>query len=106
MNIVWLDEQACADPRMTGGKAASLSELAPIFQIPPGFCLTTTMFDHAVATGLIPDQSMDNPISSAVSSLRASPLYDELLAAYRHLSERVDQDAAATAVRSSGVDED
>jgi phosphoenolpyruvate synthase/pyruvate phosphate dikinase len=45
MNIVWLDEQACHNSRMAGGKAATLSRLAAIFRIPPGFCLTTAAFD-------------------------------------------------------------
>src|SRR3954453_6726230 len=101
MNIVWLDEQACLDPETTGGKAAALGRLAATFVIPPGFCVTTTAFDHALADGLL--TGPHEPASSGTLAMRASPLFDEVQAAYRRLSARVGVEAAPTAVRSSGV---
>src|SRR4051794_5749842 len=106
MNIVWLDEHAFTDPRVAGGKAASLSRQAASFQVPPGFCRTTAAFDQALACGLIPDPGAQEPVAPGAFARRAAPLYAELQAAYRSLCERVGQEVAATAVRSSGVDED
>ena len=104
VSIVWLDEQACADGRLTGGKAAGLSRLGTICRIPPGFCLTTAAFEQALAAGLIPELSAPEPAGAV--AFRASALYRTVLAAYQTLSQRMGQAAAATAVRSSGVDED
>ena len=104
MSIVWLDEQACADGRLTGGKAAGLSRLGTICRIPPGFCLTTAAFEQALAAGLIPELSAPEPAGAV--AFRESALYRTVLAAYQALSQRMGQAAAATAVRSSGVDED
>src|SRR4051812_1157720 len=81
MNVVSLDEPACGDPELAGGKAAALSRLAASFQVPPGFCLTTTAFDHALADGL--------SAGAAEPAIQESSVYGELLAAYRSLSERV-----------------
>ena len=106
MNIVWLNEHACADRTLTGGKAAHLSRLGTICRVPPGFCITSVAFEHAAAVGLIRDSSAPQPMPPAPSALHASPLQREVAAAYQALCERVGQNAAATAVRSSGVDED
>lgn len=106
MKVVWLDEPACSDPGLTGGKAASLSRLATSVRIPPGFCLTTAAFDEALACGLISDLLTQLPASMDRSALEESPLYGDLVAAYHGLSKRAGVEAATTAVRSSGVDED
>lgn len=84
-NVVWLGQPFCHDPRSTGGKAAALSRLAEQFDIPHGFCITSTALAR-----------IEPPIQLPLS------LREEVLSAYRRLPAV----AAPVAVRSSAVDED
>lgn len=44
--LIWLGEQACQDPRLTGNKAAVLSQLAAKgYNVPLGFCLPIDFFE-------------------------------------------------------------
>ena len=85
--IVWLGAEACAATGVVGGKAANLSRLAGLHDVPPGFCLTARAF------------ASERP--SLPVDLRA-----ELAAAYRELGTRAGVAAPRVAVRSSAVDED
>jgi pyruvate, water dikinase len=98
--ICWLGQAECHDRALVGGKAAHLSRLAATFRVPPGFCLTTTAFEHALAGGLSMDESWETPGSLA------GALHGDLTNAYAALATRCDMPAPPVAVRSSAVDED
>ena len=83
IDILWLGAPGTDDPRVVGGKAASLSRLAARHRVPPGFCLTAT------AAG--PD----------ADGVRAA-----IAAAYSELGRRAGEPEPAVAVRSSAIDED
>ena len=92
--LIWLDEPACQNVALVGGKVANLSLLAAKYRVPAGFCLTT----KALA-GVLPDHEAD--------SLASRPaIYEELAAAYQRLAERSGVPKPKVAVRSSAVDED
>jgi phosphoenolpyruvate synthase/pyruvate phosphate dikinase len=80
--ILWLDDARAGDPALTGGKAASLSRLAPERPVPPGFVVA------------LPGATLDRAARAAV------------VAAYRRLGERCGVVDPPVAVRSSAVDED
>jgi phosphohistidine swiveling domain-containing protein len=97
-SILWLGDPAGNDPLLVGGKAASLSRLAERYPVPPGFALTTALFDRAArheGTGA-DDETL---------VLSEGP-GGEIAVAYRQLAERCGTDEPAVAVRSSAVDED
>lgn len=50
IDIVWLDQPACHDRTLVGGKAANLSCLFHEFRIPNGFCLTAQAFTRLAAS--------------------------------------------------------
>lgn len=88
--IVWLGDAACHDATVVGGKAATLSRMAAIHRVPPGFCLVASAYESPAA-----DECMLR------SSLRA-----EVRAAYAELGLRCGLAVPAVAVRSSALDED
>ena len=98
--ICWLGQAECQDRALVGGKAAHLSQLAATFRVPPGFCLSTAAFDHALASGFAMDQTL--------ASLAALPdvLCEGLTQAYAMLADHCGVAAPPVAVRSSAVDED
>lgn len=86
MNTIrWLGDDDCHEMAIVGGKAASLSRLASLHSVPPGFAIPALPAVH-------------------------SPLPDELVRAigdaYRALGERCGVAEMAVAVRSSAVGED
>ena len=85
--ILRLDDPACTDPAVVGGKAANLGRLAHDFPVPAGFCLTAAAHARHAATG-------------------PAPLTDILTAAYAALADRCGLADPPVAVRSSAVDED
>lgn len=97
-SILWLGEPACNDPLAVGGKAASLSRLAERYPVPPGFALTTALFDRASHQERAADDNEALVLSADVRG--------EIVAAYRQLAGRAGMDDPAVAVRSSAVDED
>src|SRR5262245_44423496 len=99
-SILWLGEPACNDPLVVGGKAASLSRLAERYPVPPGFALTTALFDRAARSRGTAGKDAA-PLLPALADLRA-----ELAAAYQQLGVRTGMEDPAVAVRSSAVDED
>jgi phosphoenolpyruvate synthase/pyruvate phosphate dikinase len=82
VEILRLGEPRAADRALTGGKAASLSHLAPGRQVPPGFVVA------------LPGAALGRSARRAVA------------AAYRALGERCGVVDPPVAVRSSAVDED
>src|SRR6187200_2344697 len=99
---------------IAGGKAANLGELIRAgFDVPPGFVITTAVYDLLLQTGemqrlmreMLPSLQVDNPGSVAEVSLRISDaiqhasipgsIADEAIRAYRQLGN------GAVAVRSS-----
>lgn len=90
-SVLWLGDEACHDPAVVGGKAASLSRLAARYCVPVGFCLTVAA--HA--------QWASNGASEPAPGLMAR--VDE---AYARLAKTANADEIAVAVRSSAVGED
>lgn len=86
IQVRWLGEDPCHATAEVGGKAANLSRLAFLHQVPPGFALPA--FPSA------PGDTMPAEIAAAIRD------------AYRMLAERVGEDAPSVAVRSSTLDED
>lgn len=86
--ILWLADEAAADPAETGGKAASLARLAAVHRVPPGFVLPAGLYRHAYGNG-------------GIGFIR-----DAIADAYRALGERAGLDVPSVAVRSSALDED
>lgn len=97
-SVAWLGRGECHDCVLLGGKASNLCHLAAEHRVPPGFCLTADLFDHA----------LPGPVAAEGSAPVSLPpeLYDELVQAYRKLGERCGLDAPSVAVRSSALDED
>ncbi|MCH7996763.1 MAG: PEP/pyruvate-binding domain-containing protein [Chloroflexi bacterium] len=95
-DILWLGQPDCHKHELVGGKAANLSLLADNYRVPPGFCLTTDVFEKAVASGAVAEGS--NPLPSGV--------YDQLSEAYTRLAQLCGAPDPSVAVRSSGIDED
>lgn len=83
--IHWLGEEPCHRESLVGGKAASLSRLASVHEVPPGFALAAVP-----AAG----HSVENRLTEA------------LCHAYRRLADRCGTTDLAVAVRSSALDED
>jgi phosphoenolpyruvate synthase/pyruvate phosphate dikinase len=83
--VVWLGEPACHDPRNTGGKAAALSRLAERFDVPHGFCITSTALAEIAPPVRLPNR-LRNGVLNAYRALLATD--------------------SPVAVRSSAVDED
>ena len=80
-----MGEEACADTRTAGGKAAALSRLAAAASVPPGFALGADLHRRNVDR---------------------EDLLELVGEAYAELGRKVGSPAPAVAVRSSGVDED
>jgi phosphoenolpyruvate synthase/pyruvate phosphate dikinase len=99
LDVLWLDDPACADVSLVGGKAANLSRFASCHPVPPGFCLTTRAFERAWAAGFGHGESA--PLREALPSV-----HDAIQAAYQSLAERARAEQPTVAVRSSAVDED
>lgn len=86
MNTIrWLGDDDCHDEAIVGGKAASLSRLAALHRVPPGFAV---------------------PALQAVESSLPEGLAQAIGEAYRVLGTRCGAPEPAVAVRSSAVDED
>lgn len=94
--ILWLGQPDCHKHELVGGKAANLSRLADSYRVPPGFCLTTAVFEQAVASGVVGETSSPLP----------SVIYDQLSKAYSRLAELCGVPDPSVAVRSSAIDED
>jgi pyruvate,water dikinase len=83
--IHWLGEEPCHEESRVGGKAASLSRLAGMQRVPPGFAIA------ALPIGDV--HSLDN-------------LGPRVCDAYRELANRCNTPDPAVAVRSSAIGED
>ena len=92
MLVLWLDEPACQQVALTGGKAASLSRLAAQHPVPPAFCLTTEAYRRWRA---------EEHRSDVPRDVRAA-----IAAAYQALAQRRTAPPLPVAVRSSAVGED
>ena len=86
VQVRWLGEETCHATEEVGGKAANLSRLAFLHQVPLGFALPAFPSE--------PGDAMPDEIAAAIHD------------AYRTLAERVGEDAPSVAVRSSALDED
>src|SRR5262249_56961424 len=97
-SILWLGEPACNDPLVVGGKAASLSRLAERYPVPPGFALTTALFDRAARreSAAAEDTTLVMP--------KLADLRGEIAAAYQQLAVRTGMENPAVPVRSSALD--
>lgn len=84
-DIHWLGEDGCHEEGIVGGKAASLSRLAALHTVPPGFAIAA-----------VPAREFDS-----VEAMSAA-----IAEAYRKLGDRCGTTHPAVAVRSSALDED
>ncbi len=87
---IWLEEPACRDIALVGGKVANLSRLATAYRVPPGLCLTTAAHEQWIAS----------------NEQWPTELFDKLADAYKEMATRSALDQPQVAVRSSAVDED
>lgn len=94
MDIIWLDQSACQDVTLVGGKAAHLSQLITNYPVPLGFCLPTTLLSAT--------EELDNLENDRVSS----DMRHRLSTAYAMLEERCQRPNINVAVRSSAIGED
>ena len=85
-DVRWLGHEACHDTESVGGKAASLSRLAELHTVPPGFAIPA-----------MPSR-VDEPLPETVAA--------GVRAAYGDLGERTGEATPSVAVRSSAIDED
>ena len=83
--IHWLGDEPCHSPSVVGGKAASLSKLASLQRVPPGFAIAAL-------------PARDLTVLDSVAP--------RVLEAYRTLADRCAAADPAVAVRSSALDED
>jgi pyruvate,water dikinase len=83
--IRWLGDDDCHHPEFVGGKAASLSRLAALHAVPPGFAI---------------------PAIPATQSDALHQLRPAIGLAYERLGERCGGPNPPVAVRSSAIDED
>ncbi len=84
--VHWLGHEACHETSAVGGKAASLSRLASLHIVPPGFAVPAL------------EAKIDEPLPGRVET--------SVRSAYALLAERIGEEAPSVAVRSSAIDED
>lgn len=82
--VLWLQEERCAETSLVGGKVAHLSRLASQHLVPPGFVVSIMEGDEA----LLPE------------------LERQIRMAYRSLAVQTRTEDVPVAVRSSAIDED
>jgi len=123
--IVWIAPQQSADRPLIGGKALNLIRLAGSgVAVPPGFILTTQLFEDLVGQdrrNSIQDilkklpafpsppeiEQTSGQIKAALSTLRLDQEFTSIvIAGYQALAERTGQPIPTVAVRSSGTGED
>lgn len=83
--IHWLGDEACHRTHVVGGKAASLSRLAKLHTVPPGFALAAL----EAKEGELPE-----------------PTVEAIRKAYCRLGEELGEPDVSVAVRSSAIEED
>ena len=88
-DVLWLDDPACGELALAGGKAANLSRLAAVHPVPPGFCISASALARAARSCAPPALPGD--------------LRDIILAAYVQLGARCGSRDPGVAVRSSAV---
>jgi phosphoenolpyruvate synthase/pyruvate phosphate dikinase len=113
VSVLWLGTPACHDLASVGGKTARLSQLAADYEVPPGFCLPVTAFDHRIAAQLARDtwdvairERVHVSADVAVALALPEALREGVSTAYEALAIRCGQPEPSVAVRSSAVDED
>lgn len=99
--VVWLDDSACRDVRVAGGKGASLARMtAAGLNVPPGFVIRADVLASLVDTGALRACAARLDGEGAQGLVRASdPPREEIGRAYERLGGSV-------AVRSSACAED
>ncbi|MCP4404668.1 MAG: hypothetical protein GY801_46110 [bacterium] len=92
LNIVWLGQKDCHDPKDVGPKAAHCSQLFTHFNVPPGFCMPA--IDVPLSDGSPGDPDLSPDVEK------------KILDAYQLFAERLHVVNPAVGVRSSCIDED
>jgi phosphohistidine swiveling domain-containing protein len=105
--VVDLAEVSADSVAAVGGKAANLGELIRAgFDVPPGFCITTEGYRHAIR-GTAVETATPTDAAAARAAVLEAPfpraVADAVRAAYAHLEAGAD---APVAVRSSATAED
>ena len=120
MLVLSLPAIGAASVPIAGGKAANLGEMSrAALPVPPGFCVTTTAYDQvATAVGLAPvvaelaalgpehSQRLAQLAETLRSRLLAAPIPEPLRGAVSTAYQRLGEEPAAVAVRSSATAED
>ncbi len=98
MEVFWLEQQACQDISLVGGKAANLSRLSSQNRVPPAFCLSAST------------EEVEPLILSIQKTGRTVTTTNELLSIVKHpyneLCSRIGGEEVGVAVRSSSTEED
>ena len=102
LTVLWLDERACRDVSLAGGKGAALATMtASGLAVPPGFVLAAGALDSAVDAAALRALAAAGDHAGAQALVAvAEPPRAEITAAYERLG------GGAVAVRSSACAED
>jgi len=99
--LIWLDDEACRDPQVAGGKGASLAAMAAAeLPVPPAFVIPTRVLEESVDAGALRALAQARDHAKAQELIQqARPPREEIMPAAERLGTSV-------AVRSSARAED
>ena len=95
MDLLWLDDPACRDRSLVGGKMANLAALFGRYNVPSGFGITSSAIEQHLGA-----EPRDGPL------VLPRGLESAVGRAYEALAARRGQGALPVAVRSSAAEED
>jgi pyruvate,water dikinase len=100
--LVWFTDEVCANPRIAGGKGASLAAMtAAGLPVPPGFVVAAAVLERSVDAGHLRELAAGGHFAEAQGMVGfAEPPRDEIADAYTSLG------GGRVAVRSSATAED
>jgi pyruvate,water dikinase len=95
MDVLWLDDPACRDRSLVGGKIANLAALVGRFNVPTGFGIPSSAIERHLGA-----QQREQPVALPAG------LGSAVGRAYRELGTRRRSGELPVAVRSSAAEED
>ncbi len=100
--LLWFNDEACQDVRLSGGKGASLARMSVAgLPVPPGFVLPAYVLEQSVDSDRLRALTLAQDYLAALALLQqAEPPREVILAGYTRLG------AGKVAVRSSACAED
>jgi pyruvate,water dikinase len=87
-SLLWFNDEACQDVRLSGGKGASLARMhAQGFPVPPGFVLPAHLLEQSVDSERLRTLTLalDHQAAQALIQ-QAEPPRDVILAAYKQIA--------------------